>query len=64
MLYHLRLVNNAPKAVLLVTRDPLSKVVRVESGPIIDFKKKIKSVPPEVRVFYNLNTNNFFLTEV
>lgn len=40
MLYHLRLVNNAPKAVLLVTRDPLSEVVRVESGPIIDLKKK------------------------
>lgn len=64
MLYHLRLVNNAPKAVLLVTGDPLSEVVRVESGPIIDLKKKIKSVPPEVRVFYNLNTNNFFLTKV
>lgn len=64
-MWHLRLEINAPKAVLLLTHDPFSEVVEVESGPVIDFSFfKHESVPHEVRVLYNRNRSNSFLTKM
>lgn len=64
-MWHFRLEINAPKAALLLTHDPFSEVVEVESGPVIDFSVfKHESVPHEVGVLYNMNRSNFFLTKM